>query len=352
MNLDELKFDENGLIPAIVVDDETGKVLTLAYMNRESLAISMEKKLTCFWSRSRQELWLKGETSGHYQHIVSITADCDYDALEVRVNKDGPACHLGTDSCFTNPVLGENKEKFRLEGLYQLLEGRKKELPEGSYTTYLFQKGLDKILKKVGEESTEVIIAGKAQDKAETVYEIADLAYHVLVLMVELGITVDVEETGTTFAENAMLKAKTICAASGLPAIADDSGLCVDALNGAPGVYSARYGGPELDDVGRYKLLLENLRGQLDRRGKFVSAICCCFPNGDKVEARGECPGAIAYAPKGEGGFGYDPVFFIPGLKKTFAELTTEEKNAISHRGNALNKFKTELENYLNGTDQ
>ena len=168
----------------------------------------------------------------------------------------------------------------------------------------------------------------------------------------ELGITVDVEETGTTFAENAMLKAKAICELAKLPAIADDSGLCVDALNGAPGVYSARYGGPELDDVGRYKLLLENLRGQLDRRGKFVSAICCCFPNGDKVEARGECPGTIAYAPKGEGGFGYDPVFFIPGLKKTFAELTTEEKNAISHRGNALNKFKTELENYLNGTDQ
>ena len=191
LEIDQLKFDEKGLIPAIVVDDQTDKVLTLAYMNRESLAISLEKGLTCLWSRSRQELWLKGETSGNYQHIVSITADCDYDALEVRVNKDGPACHLGTDSCFTNPVLGENKEKFRLEGLYQLLEGRKKELPEGSYTTYLFQKGLDKILKKVGEESTEVIIAGKAQDKAETVYEIADLAYHVLVLMVELGITVE-----------------------------------------------------------------------------------------------------------------------------------------------------------------
>ncbi len=191
LEIDQLKFDEKGLIPAIVVDDQTDKVLTLAYMNRESLAVSLEKGLTCFWSRSRQELWLKGETSGNYQHIVSITADCDYDALEVRVNKDGPACHLGTDSCFTNPVLGENKEKFRLEGLYQLLEGRKKELPEGSYTTYLFQKGLDKILKKVGEESTEVIIAGKAQDKAETVYEIADLAYHVLVLMVELGITVE-----------------------------------------------------------------------------------------------------------------------------------------------------------------
>ena len=191
MHLDELKFDEKGLIPAIVVDDETGKVLTLAYMNRESLAISMEKKLPCFWSRSRQELWLKGETSGNYQHIVSITADCDGDALEVRVKKDGPACHTGAESCFHNPVLGEKADKFQLEGLYQLLQSRKKELPEGSYTTYLFQKGLDKILKKVGEESTEVIIAGKAEDKAETIYEIADLAYHVLVLMVQLGISVE-----------------------------------------------------------------------------------------------------------------------------------------------------------------
>ena len=191
MNLDELKFDEKGLIPAIVVDDETGKVLTLAYMNRESLQISMEKKLTCFWSRSRQELWLKGETSGNYQHIVSITADCDGDALEVRVKKDGPACHTGAESCFHNPVLGKQAEKFKLEGLYQLLQSRKKELPEGSYTTYLFQKGLDKILKKVGEESTEVIIAGKAEDKAETIYEIADLAYHVLVLMVQMGISVE-----------------------------------------------------------------------------------------------------------------------------------------------------------------
>lgn len=191
LDIEKLKFDEKGLIPAIVVDDETDKVLTLAYMNRESLAISMEKKLTCFWSRSRQELWLKGETSGNYQHIVSITADCDYDALVVRVIKDGPACHLGTDSCFTNPILGEGQEKFRLEDLYQLLEGRKRDLPEGSYTSYLFQKGIDKILKKVGEESTEVIIAGKADDKAETVYEIADLAYHVLVLMVQMGITVE-----------------------------------------------------------------------------------------------------------------------------------------------------------------
>ena len=191
MNLDELEFDEKGLIPAIVVDDETGKVLTLAYMSKESLKISMEKGLTCFWSRSRQELWLKGETSGNYQHIVSITADCDGDALEVRVKKDGPACHTGAESCFHNPVLGEKVEKFQLEGLYQLLQSRKKELPEGSYTTYLFQKGLDKILKKVGEESTEVIIAGKAEDKAETIYEIADLAYHVLVLMVQMGISVE-----------------------------------------------------------------------------------------------------------------------------------------------------------------
>ena len=191
LNLDELKFDEKGLIPAIVVDDETGKVLTLAYMNRESLEISMEKKLTCFFSRSRQELWLKGETSGNYQHIASITADCDCDALEVRVKKDGPACHTGAESCFHNPVMGEKVDKFQLEGLYQLLQSRKKELPEGSYTTYLFQKGLDKILKKVGEESTEVIIAGKAEDKAETIYEIADLAYHVLVLMVQMGISVE-----------------------------------------------------------------------------------------------------------------------------------------------------------------
>ncbi len=191
MDVNQLKFDEKGLIPAIVVDDDTDKVLTLAYMNKESLAISMERKLTCFWSRSREALWLKGETSGNYQHIVSITADCDGDALTVRVKKDGPACHLGTDSCFTNPVLGEETEKFKLEGLYQLLQGRKKDLPEGSYTTYLFQKGLDKILKKVGEECTEVIIAGKADDKAETVYEIADLCYHVMVLMVQMGISVE-----------------------------------------------------------------------------------------------------------------------------------------------------------------
>lgn len=191
VNIEELKFDEKGLIPAIVVDADTKKVLTLAYMNRESLKISMEKGLTCFYSRSRQELWLKGETSGNYQHIVSITADCDKDALTVVVKKDGPACHTGNDTCFFNEVWqSEELSEFSTEGLYKLLEGRKKELPEGSYTTYLFQKGIDKILKKIGEECTEVIIAGKADDKAETVYEIADLMYHVMVMMVEMGISV------------------------------------------------------------------------------------------------------------------------------------------------------------------
>ena len=192
LNIDELKFDEKGLIPAVVVDAKTRKVLTLAYMNRESLRISMEKGLTCFWSRSRQELWLKGETSGNYQHIVSITADCDRDALVVTVEKDGPACHLGTDSCFNDPVyVSEERNDFTYDGLMELIRGRKTEKKEGSYTTYLFEKGLDKILKKVGEESTEVIIAAKDQDKAETVYEIADLAYHVMVLMVEAGISLE-----------------------------------------------------------------------------------------------------------------------------------------------------------------
>ena len=189
ISLDELKFDEQGLIPAIVYDAEHHKVLTLAYMNRESLALSMERGLTTFWSRSRQELWLKGETSGNYQHIVSITADCDGDALLVAVEKDGPACHLGTDSCFTRPVWqSPEKGEFSLEGLYQLLQTRKETRPAGSYTSYLFDKGLDKILKKVGEECTEVIIAAKAEDKRETVYELADLAYHLLVLMAQAGI--------------------------------------------------------------------------------------------------------------------------------------------------------------------
>ena len=192
INIDELKFDEKGLIPAVVVDSITKDVLTLAYMNKDSLKISMEKGLTCFYSRSRNELWLKGETSGNYQHIVSITADCDKDALTVVVEKDGPACHTGTDSCFTKPVYqSEELNQFTLEGLYELLVGRQKDKPEGSYTTYLFEKGIDKILKKVGEECTEVIIAGKADDKKETVYEIADLAYHVMVLMVQMGISVE-----------------------------------------------------------------------------------------------------------------------------------------------------------------
>ena len=191
-DVSELKFDENGLIPAIVVDSVTKKVLTLAYMNEESLRISMEKQLTCFWSRSRGELWLKGETSGNYQHIVSITADCDKDALLVVVEPDGPACHLGTDSCFTNQVFqSDERFEFSYEDLMKLIEGRKTEKKEGSYTTYLFEKGLDKILKKVGEESTEVIIAAKDRDKKETVYEIADLAYHVMVLMIEAGISLE-----------------------------------------------------------------------------------------------------------------------------------------------------------------
>ena len=192
INIEELKFDEKGLIPAIVVDSVTKKVLTLAYMNKESLQISMEKGLTCFYSRSRQELWLKGETSGNYQHIVSITADCDKDALVVVVDKEGPACHLGTDSCFENPVFqSEDRHEFSYQGLLELIKGRKIEKKEGSYTTYLFEKGLDKILKKVGEESTEVIIAAHANDKAETIYEIEDLAYHVMVLMVEAGISLE-----------------------------------------------------------------------------------------------------------------------------------------------------------------
>ena len=192
IDIEKLKFDEKGLIPAIVVDSVTKKVLTLAYMNRESLKISMEKGLTCFWSRSRQELWLKGETSGNYQHIVSITADCDGDALVVVVDKEGPACHLGTDSCFENPVYqSEERHEFSYQGLMDLIEGRKLDKKEGSYTTYLFEKGLDKILKKVGEESTEVIIAAHAHDKAETIYEIADLAYHVMVLMIEAGISLE-----------------------------------------------------------------------------------------------------------------------------------------------------------------
>ncbi|MBO5371041.1 MAG: bifunctional phosphoribosyl-AMP cyclohydrolase/phosphoribosyl-ATP diphosphatase HisIE [Clostridia bacterium] len=192
ININELKFDEKGLIPAVVVDSITKKVLTVAYMNKESLEISMEKGLTCFWSRSRNELWLKGETSGNYQHIVSITADCDKDALVVVVDKEGPACHLGTDSCFENTLWeSEERNEFSLESLMKLIEGRKSDKKEGSYTTYLFEKGIDKILKKVGEECTEVIIAAKADDKKETIYEVSDLAYHVMVMMIEMGISLE-----------------------------------------------------------------------------------------------------------------------------------------------------------------
>ena len=201
INIDELKFDDRGLIPAVVQDAESKRVLTVAYMNRESLEITLREKKTCFWSRSRQELWLKGETSGNYQHVESIIADCDRDALTVLVHKDGPACHLGTDSCFEYPLLGEvdagccacddAEEEFTVDSLYEMLQGRKKEMPEGSYTSYLFEKGIDKILKKVGEESTEVIIAAKADDRAETIYEVADLTYHVMVMMVEMGISLD-----------------------------------------------------------------------------------------------------------------------------------------------------------------
>ena len=192
IDIKSLKFYKNGLIPAVVVDSVSKKVLTVAYMNEESLKISIEKQLTCFYSRSRQELWLKGETSGNYQHIVSITADCDNDALLVVVEPDGPACHLGTFSCFNNTVFeSKDRKEFSYEGLMELINGRKTDKKEGSYTTYLFEKGIDKILKKVGEENTEVIIAAKANDKKETIYEIADLAYHVMVLMIEMGISLE-----------------------------------------------------------------------------------------------------------------------------------------------------------------
>ena len=189
MTIDELKFDANGLIPAVVQDYFSKQVLTVAYMNRESLEISMKEGRTCFFSRPRQQLWRKGETSGNTQEIVTIRADCDGDALVVEVIKKGPACHTGSESCFFNPIYqSEAHQDFSLEALYGLLKGRKTQPKEGSYTTYLFQKGMDKILKKVGEECTEVIVAGKGGDREETIFEIADLAYHVMVLMVEMGI--------------------------------------------------------------------------------------------------------------------------------------------------------------------
>ena len=193
------------------------------------------------------------------------------------------------------------------------------------------------------------ILASQNQHKLVEMQNILSAHGVEVVLQSELGLHVEVEETGATFAENAMLKAKAVMAASGLPAIADDSGVCVDALNGAPGVYSARYGGPELDDVGRYRLLLENMRGARDRTAPFTSAIACAIPNGDTIEAEGICPGMIAYAPQGDGGFGYDPVFFLPQLRKTYAQLTPEEKAAVSHRGKALEVFDQKLREYLKG---
>jgi len=198
----------------------------------------------------------------------------------------------------------------------------------------------------------KVVLASKNPKKLIEMQQILSAQGVEVMLQSDAGVDIDVEETGTTFEENAHLKAKAVMEATGLPAVADDSGLMVDALNGAPGVWSARYGGKELDDVGRYKLLLENMRGQLDRKCRFVSAICCAFPNGDVVTARGECPGTLSYAPQGEGGFGYDPIFFVPSLKKTFSMLTQEEKNAISHRGRALAEFKIKLENYLHGINK
>lgn len=200
--------------------------------------------------------------------------------------------------------------------------------------------------------SMKAVLASRNRNKLAEMKEILTAQGVEVVLQSDVGAEVEVEETGSTFEENALLKAKAVMEATGLPAIADDSGLAVDALNGAPGVFSARYGGEGLDDKGRYQLLLQSMRGQLDRRCRFVSVVCCAFPSGDVIMARGECPGTLAYAPRGEGGFGYDPVFFVPSLKKTYAQLTREEKNAISHRGRSLAEFKTKLENYLNGTDR
>lgn len=192
VDIEMVKFDANGLVPAVVQDHHTGAVLTVAYMNKESLAITLEERRTCFYSRSRQQLWRKGETSGNIQHVVSVTADCDMDALLIRVEREGPACHTGEESCFHKKMYEDTaKDTFSLQALYDMILGRKREMKEGSYTSYLFGKGREKILKKVGEESTEVVVAAMKQDDQETVFEIADLCYHVLVLMAECGITPD-----------------------------------------------------------------------------------------------------------------------------------------------------------------
>ena len=187
----ELRYNSDGLIPAIVQDHYSKKVLMLAYMNAESLEITINEGKTCFWSRSRKCLWRKGETSGNTQQVVSIRTDCDKDTLLIDVIKNGPACHTGSETCFFEDVVAPETEEFSYEGLYEMLVGRKINKKEGSYTTYLFEKGIDKILKKVGEECTEVIIGAKGGDKAETVYEIADLLYHVTVLMIEMGISLE-----------------------------------------------------------------------------------------------------------------------------------------------------------------
>jgi len=191
ININDLKFDKDGLIPAIIVDAASGKVLMLAYMNAQSLQISMDEGRTCFWSRSRQELWRKGASSGNVQHIVSIKTDCDKDALTIAVNKDGPACHTGEESCFFEDVYGSGADAFSLDTLFSIISDRKKSRKPGSYTTYLFDKGIDKILKKIGEEATEVVIAAKGNDKSETIYELSDLVYHAMVLMAQMGITPD-----------------------------------------------------------------------------------------------------------------------------------------------------------------
>ncbi|NLF34726.1 MAG: XTP/dITP diphosphatase [Clostridiales bacterium] len=197
-----------------------------------------------------------------------------------------------------------------------------------------------------------MVLASQNQKKLAELQEILSGLDAEVVLLSDLGVHVEVEETGETFADNALLKARAVMEATGLPAVADDSGLCVDAMQGGPGVYSARFGGGDLDDGGRCRLLLDCMKGQLDRKCRFVSAVCCAFPNGDVVTAEGACEGILAYASRGEGGFGYDPIFFVPPLKKTFAQLTPEEKNAVSHRGHALQKLKEELENYLHGAHQ
>ena len=196
MNIENIKFNENGLVPAIIQDYYTKEVLTLAYMNRESLDITLREKKTWFYSRSRQELWLKGEKSGNYQNVVSIKYDCDSDALLVEVIKDGPACHTGEESCFHNSFFeSEGYNNFSSEKLYELIKNRKTNPRKESYTSYLFEKGLDKILKKIGEECSEVIIGAKNNDNDELKYEIADLYYHTLVLMIKKGLTIqDIKE--------------------------------------------------------------------------------------------------------------------------------------------------------------